>query len=382
MGAILCDEPTCNVITRPQTRCAKVPEQLEQSCLCGGKLQYKDSCSATSTLYSFRDGVFFVHRGTHDHPRPTHKLHLTGRERAHFEDIIASHPKVKPSQLLTGVAGLTGPEDSVAEISSVLVNVDRIKAELRRMRETTAGDFEDEFAKFQAGHPGFIVFSQFGAVSVVVMQTPFMSSMLVKHLDDEEAVNGIVSDAAHGFWRESKHLLIFSSAFSTVLQHWVPGLMTYANGATEEHYRLHFLVLFESMAEECERRSIEVKDEIFANVCAFNSWISRLVIDSNIKVVDFSEAERGGFTAAFIDFWQNPSCDDSRSEEDLRQGAAALLKGCQQHFRSQVTRVSKISAAVPPNQRDHFKDRVLALQDAITKEDFHRIANAFYVTSP
>lgn len=266
MGVITCNEPMCKVITRPQTRRAKVQIQVSKHCLCGGRLQYHDSCAATSTLYSYRDGVYFVHRGTHDHPWPTHVLHLTSGERARFEEIVAAHPNAKPSQLFTGVSGLNGPGVSISEISPVLVNVDRIKAELRRMRQMHSGKFEDDFAKFENDHPDFIVYSQFGAVSVVIMQTPFMASTLIKDFIDNEAINGIVSDAAHGFWKEAKNLLIFSSTFSPTLERWVPALMTYANGATQEHYRLHFLALFESMAIECERCQLEVDDDLFANV--------------------------------------------------------------------------------------------------------------------
>ncbi|KAG2342537.1 hypothetical protein BDR05DRAFT_912948 [Suillus weaverae] len=65
-------------------------------------------------------------------------------------------------------------------------------------------------------------------------------------------------------------------------------------------------------------------------------------------------------------------------EEELRKNAATgLLKGCQQHFRSQVTRVSKITgAAVSPELRDHFKDRAMSLLDAGTLDEFRRIAQA------
>ncbi|KAF8833135.1 hypothetical protein BDN67DRAFT_1006384 [Paxillus ammoniavirescens] len=218
MGVIVCQEPTCGVITRPQTRQAKVQAQLTKGCICGSKLQYLDSCPATSTLHAFRDGVFFIHKGTHNHPRPAHKLHLMRSERTKFEVIVAAHPNAKPSQLLAGIPGITGPQQSVVEILSVLINMDRIKAELRRMRDMHSGEFADDFANFQNDHPDFIVHHTFGVVSVVVMQTPYMASTMIKDFIDNEAVNGIVSDVAHGFWKDSKNLLIFSSTFSPDLE--------------------------------------------------------------------------------------------------------------------------------------------------------------------
>lgn len=78
-----------------------------------------------------------------------------------------------------------------------------------------------------------------------------------------------------------------------------------------------------------------------------------------IQVVDFSEAERVGFTQAFIMFWTNR--EDQRSQAELEDAAGALLKGCQQHYWSQVTRVKKISGVIDPAKADNFQSRALAL---------------------
>ncbi|KAG1789339.1 hypothetical protein EV424DRAFT_1274036, partial [Suillus variegatus] len=307
LGVITCDEPTCEVVTRPQTRRAGIMGQLNASCLCGSQLKHID-CGVTSVLYSFKGGVYYIHKGIHHHPKQTHILHL--------------------SPLIAGRNSLTGTHESVATISTVLLNQDRVKAELQALRGKSTRNFIDDFAEFQKNHPGYVLYSQFEAVTVVVVQTQFMVSQLVTDFIEDEAVNGIVSDAAHGFWYSSKDLLIISSTYSALLACWVPGLMTYANGGSAEHYRLHFLVLFNSMADECEKHGREVNDELFGNV------------------VDFSEAERVGFTQAFIMFWTNR--EDSRSQAELEDAAGALLKGCQQHYRSQVTCVKKISGVIDP----------------------------------
>ncbi|KAF8833213.1 hypothetical protein BDN67DRAFT_986171, partial [Paxillus ammoniavirescens] len=67
---------------------------------------------------------------------------------------------------------------------------------------------------------------------------------------------------------------------------------------------------------------------------------------------------------------------DQRSEDELRATAAKLLKGCCQHFESQVTRVLKISAIVHPSQKEHFCDCVLSLCNGNTMEDFTHITDA------
>lgn len=86
-------------------------------------------------------------------------------------------------------------------------------------------------------------------------------------------------------------------------------------------------------------------------------------------MMDFSEAERAGFLDAFTEFWTLRPCD-SRTEDELRAAGQLLLKGCQEHFRAGVTRVSRISAAVPPDDAAFFVTRALALLNAPDSEEF------------
>lgn len=99
------------------------------------------------------------------------------------------------------------------------------------------------------------------------MQTPTMISQLVKDSSQAEgSVNGIVSDAAHGYWRERASLLIVSSSYSVDLHAWIPALLSYSNGATHEHFRLHFLTLFQSIAREKREHGLIFTDEDLSNV--------------------------------------------------------------------------------------------------------------------
>ncbi|KAF8134056.1 hypothetical protein K438DRAFT_1997887 [Mycena galopus ATCC 62051] len=280
-------------------------------------------------------GVHYLNGGMHDHLRPTHILHLSSRERDKFTKIVQDHPNVGPLALLVGRPGLHGPEKSVADISSVLFNRDRIKSERRAIkRQGNLADSEfAQFAQFERENPGFIIFSQFES----------------HHLRD--AINVIVSDGAHGYFIEHNALLLTSSAYCLPLDCWVPGVLSYANGATQEHFFLHFLAMFESMASYAEKEGQKIKDSAFKNV------------------VDFSDAERLGFIEAFVQFWQRRK-DDYRTEKELRQAASALLKGCQQHYRAQVNRVKKISAVVSPGLQDAFANEAMALIDADDYDDF------------
>ncbi|KAJ6457808.1 hypothetical protein C8R47DRAFT_1203316 [Mycena vitilis] len=350
-GIIHCSK-SCGIIVRPQTRMRGIQKQLLERCKCKARLIHQD-CRLVSTLYSFSGGVHYVNGGKHDHPKPTHLLHLTPNERDKFTSIVEDHPKVGPLALLVGRPGLHGHEKSVADISPVLFNKDRIKSERRavKRRGNSNSDFA-EFAQFERDNPGFIIFSQFGTVTVIVMQTPFMVSQLVKnHIILRDAINGIVSDGAHGYFIEHNALLLMSSSYCLDLDCWVPGIMSYTNGATQQHFCLHFLAMFETMASYAESQGIKISDSSFKNV------------------VDFSDPERLGFVDAFVLFWQRRK-DDFRTEKELRKAASALLKGCQQHYRAQVNRVKKISAVVAPGLQDVFSNEAMALIDAEDYDDF------------
>lgn len=267
-GIIRCKNLVCSIIVRPQTRQRSIQKQLRERCRCGGKLIHVDS-GLVSHLYTFAGGVYYIHRENHDHPRPTHILHLTAGQRDKFKKIVEEHPTVGPLVLLVGRPGIDDPQESVAEISSVLLNKDRIKAERRTVKRQGNVPTSDiaAFAQFEKDFPGFVIFSQFGEITIIVMQTPFMLAQLFKtHVIRRDAINGIVSDGAHGYFIEHAALLLMSSAYCLDLDCWVPGIMSYTNGATQEHFCLHFLAMFESMALYAEKQGTKITDKAFKNV--------------------------------------------------------------------------------------------------------------------
>jgi len=85
--------------------------------------------------------------------------------------------------------------------------------------------------------------------------------------------------------------------------------------------------------------------------------------------MDFSDAERNAFINAFISFWiRRP--DDNRNEDDLRKNAQHILRGCKEHFRSGVTRLSRINGIIPPEHREIFIQRASALVSVPTHMEF------------
>jgi hypothetical protein len=223
-------------------------------------------------LYHFDTGVYYEHCFTHNHSEYSRKLHLTTAEHGQLRSLITQHPTSGPLALLVGAPTLDGPGKSAAEISTVLANQDRLKAERRVIKsgQSSGGNrFIAEFAKFCEDHPGFIISSQFNTATVVSMQSKLMASQLIKDAilpDQSEALNGLISDAAHGFWLERNYLLIVSLVYSPLLHCWVPGIFSFSNGASTEHYEQHFGALFASIAHEAQQRSITLEFHHFSGV--------------------------------------------------------------------------------------------------------------------
>ncbi|KIM36003.1 hypothetical protein M413DRAFT_32045 [Hebeloma cylindrosporum] len=242
---------------------------------------------------------------------------------------------------------------------TVFVNAGRVGKERLKIKKgglVGSGDeFISAFAKFTKEYPGFVIFSQLGAVTVICVQSPLMRTEMVKERLLDGPVNGLVNDAAHGWWKEWTSLLVMSSSYCPDLLCWVPGVISYANGASGEHFKCHFMAVLESIAHEAGLKGHPIVDKLFTGV------------------MDFSEAERLGFTMAFIEFWTIRS--DSRSTKELSEAAGRLLRGCQEHFWAAVTRVAHINGAVPPDLKDAFTQRALGLLGCSTTDEFqHRAA--------
>ncbi|KAF9554167.1 hypothetical protein CPC08DRAFT_727370 [Agrocybe pediades] len=102
---------------------------------------------------------------------------------------------------------------------------------------------------------------------------------------------------------------------------------------------------------EAQDRNLEVQDSLFKGV------------------MDFSEAERTGFTEAFIDFWST-RVGNEHSPEDCRNAIEQLLHGCEEHYRAAITRVSCITLAVPLSQVAGFRQHCVALTSITDKAKF------------
>jgi hypothetical protein len=144
--------------------------------------------------------------------------------------------------------------------------VSKERAKVKKGHVQGADALIASFSKFAADHPNFVIHSNLGEHTVISVQTNFMRSQLLKDEPMEEPVNGMVNDGAHGWWKERNSLLVISSVYCPTLLCWVPGVLSYTNGASAQHFEHHFLAVFMSIAFEAESRGIVVVDAIFAGV--------------------------------------------------------------------------------------------------------------------
>lgn len=187
-----------------------------------------------------------------------------------MKTLSKKNPDARPSALVSGPPGIDGPQESVAKISPLLINGDRVakeRAKVKNIPSDGGGDqFIKAFAEFDRDHPGFVVGSKLGDVTVISFQTPTMESLLIKPDLLEKPVNGIVSDATHKWFRDGGSLLFVSSVYCPDLSSWAPVLMSFSNRQTTEHFRYHFKALFRSIAKQAAMHGIKLDDALFAMV--------------------------------------------------------------------------------------------------------------------
>jgi len=217
--------------------------------------------------------VRFTNTGDHNHAKPGHILHISKTERVRFETLINTNPTTGPLGLIVGIPGINGPGESVADISDVLLNAGQVGKERLKVKAKSHGggdSFIAAFARFSEQHPGFVIYSQLDAVTVISVQSSLMRSQMVKEQLLKGPINGLVSDAAHGWWKECTSLLLVSSVYCPDLLCWVPGVLSYTNGASAQHFKYHFLGVIQSIAHKVELKKHPITDELFAGVCTMN----------------------------------------------------------------------------------------------------------------
>jgi hypothetical protein len=268
LGVISCESQGCSIVSRIPTKGDAQQRHLDKPCICGAR-RALIRCNATSKTLKYAGGWYFAHEGTHTHGRPP-PLHLTRFQKESFQELVVSNPHLGAYALMVGAPRLDGERKSVTNISPIFNNMDRVRKERQKVKKSygisNGRTFISAFRDFTQKYPGYLFRETLGDITVISIQSPFMLSQLVKDEVLDGPVNGTVNDATASFFELSEDLLLMTSTFSGDLMQWVPAMASYSNGATTQHFYLHFLALFESIAREVERQGSEVRDDLFLGV--------------------------------------------------------------------------------------------------------------------
>lgn len=147
-------------------------------------------------------------------------------------------------------------------------------------------------------------------------QTDWMARQLVsRDVEGHIYGGGLLSDVTYKFFANG--YLLSTSMYHEDLRRWVPILLTWLRGLSQDHYAAHFTTLLK-----------QIKD----------SDLTALECDTLVcQVVDFSMAQKNGFIQAYMCVF----------DESDRAVALEKLAGCHEHFRAQVTRVKRNRAIIP-----------------------------------
>jgi len=314
--------------------------------------------------------------------------------------VILNNPKAHPHELCTGSAlpstsGLPGPGQSVALIAPQFNNLGHIGYRRRQViaqnphlisSYTGTDRFISDYAQFRQQCPGFVQHFQLDDdVQILSVQPPFIQCLFSQ---SEETTSeslpsifryGMISDGAHKFF--SGATLNHTCVYFDVLHRWQPILASWMGRQNAETYTIHFLTLFSTIASQICSADPDIQ------LSSFHEIIS--------TVVDFSDAQRSGFEGAYVRFmtdtdyghrfqmreWALDPQYQFPSHEEHHSVARGLLRGCRQHWRESVTRISNNHHIIPPDRKSEFHNLINQLYSSFCVEEFEEtmelIENAF-----
>jgi hypothetical protein len=277
-----------------------------------------------------------------------------------------------------------------------------------------------DYMKFIQECPDFVQHFQFDDdVAIISVQTEFMRTLFGANVDDksrdennnnnemnglhdsdsDEVENmgqvnvesqstlpsifnhGMITDAAHKFFHAGK--LLQTCCYNEELHRWQPILMSWTGKQNKETYSAHFFTLFGSIVSRLKLNNVDIRLSTFQSIIA--------------TVVDFSDAQRAGFQLAYQKFltsteygiqfqireWELSSSPyQFPSAEEHYSVAIGLLKGCRQHWKKSVTRVSQNHHVIPPEKQSEFHGYIDDLFSAETIESFTDMKELIKSTFP
>jgi len=391
---------------RPCIRKQDLAIQANMTCgFCKGELLYL-SCQAevfktvTKTSYTYR------HIGLHTHPYPpegkAHPQHV-----ALLQKVIKENPNTRPQALITGSSFPTNSDatnfrssEGVGNIALQFNNISRVSVIRKQtlsndsiiITSTKGSDaFLVDYMNFQEDCPNFtkqLILET--DIAIISVQTEFMEYLLSvyrqdivdqfdNNIDVQEEIpmlfsHGCVTDAAHKFFQNGK--LLITCCYFEVIHRWEPIFISWVGRQTARTYQQHFFKLFQSIANG-------LKD------INGNKSLQRLFQQVIGTVLDFSDAQRKGFQAAYAEFMENTpmgiKCqlsnwtDDKRSDggtvfcsyQEHYDLGGSLLKGCEYHWHRNINHTARNRSLVPADQESKFRGLLAMLSTANTMVEYN-----------
>jgi hypothetical protein len=136
-----------------------------------------------------------------------------------------------------------------------------------------------QYSEFYKVHKPYVRRSFITDIVVITLQSDGMRRVVMQEglFSSNSPTSGIVTDAAHKFWKERNALLITSSAYSEFMESWVPIACSYSNGASAGHYEVHFQTLFAGIEAEKKKSGMMVVDDDLKQVFTFTASLQSVL---------------------------------------------------------------------------------------------------------
>ncbi|CAJ0632045.1 4275_t:CDS:2 [Entrophospora sp. SA101] len=350
LGTIECSKCSAQVRPKIKDHGEKIGEQLHNGCSltnCDGSLSLIE-CSVTCKFITLDEPdesgyrFLYLHQGHHHHQKTLLKKPFN-HQQDKLKKRVQTAPDVLPQKLLVGQSlDVNHPLTSVRNISEAFANNDRIAYYRRKIIDEEniitktsrkSGDnFLTDIYQFQQEHPEFIRNIDLMKKGIITLQSEWMKNQNL-------STSAILNDSTYKYFTNA--FLVTSSIYCEYLIEWI---------------------------DEC------------------NNPTNKYAL-----VMDFSSAERNGFLQAYIEHglekYQNKNSSlpmplIESHKEYLRNEAKTLLKGCEEHFRQSITRISKNHAVVKHETSKKFESMALELLEIDEKEEFYKNVKIIQETWP
>jgi len=366
--------PHCDFVERPRVprkshKKNDPPRPAQKKCITHKVTPELISCECIIKTQEVSTGWIVSCQGIHQHPKPP-PITLNQDAYNEFAKWVKVGPGIKPKNLTVGNHTREGVG---AAIHPALYNLDRTRYLRNKVLAGSSLPSSLDGIIAWAKRVDFIQSSSLGGKDGhICMQNKGMLKLLSEMASpmQTDSVHGFVyyhSDALpQSFLYESKDPALrskadysneeinitFTSIFDDVLGRTVPVLVSLLFGKTADHYKAHFLQLFESL----QVSTFEEFEEKFKGTTA-----------------DMSAAELGGFMQALREFVEVKFGKEHTHKANVQK----FYKFCRVHFIRSLTRVARNGAVIQPREEKNFKDDVMSLLDIQDFNEFERAILTF-----